>query len=105
MFCSFSSARRKEPKEASTYPKPFPIWKGVAENRRNRDFQSFGIARKACALKGERWRFYLGDTACVFLSAARRTGGDEETGERKKGGKSCKFERNIIYLQPNCDKD
>ena len=59
MFCSFSSARRKEPKEASTYPKPFPIWKGVAENRRNRDFQSFGIARKACALKGERWRFYL----------------------------------------------
>ena len=100
MVCSFSSARRKEPKEASTYPKPFlrpfgskrpeverPIWKGVAENRRNRDFQSFGIARKACALKGERWCFYLEDTGCVFISAARRTGRDEETGERRKKGK------------------
>jgi hypothetical protein len=88
MFCSFSSARRKEPKEASTYPKPFPIWKGVAENRRNRDFQSFGIARKACALKGERWRFYLGDTACVFFYRLRgELAGTRRLGKEKKGEK------------------
>ena len=31
--------------------------------------------------------------------------GTRRLGKEEKRGKSCKFERNIIYLQPNCDKD
>ena len=50
---SFSSARRKELKEASTYPKPFPIWKGCNCRRAETALrQSFCIARKACAPYG-----------------------------------------------------
>ena len=39
------------------------------------------------------------DTGCGFISVAKRTGGDEETGERKKGGKSCKFDGKFVSLQ------
>ena len=50
---SFSSARRKELKEASTYPKPFPIWKGCNCLRAETALrQSFCIARRAFAPSG-----------------------------------------------------
>ena len=74
-----------------------PIWKGVAENRRNRDFQSFGIARKACALKGERWRFYLGDTACVFYRLRGELAGTRRLGKEKKGEKVANL-KEISYI-------
>ena len=62
---SFSSARRKELKEASTSSKASPYMgrmqffdkrSGKAERttRENPLRQSFSIAREACALKGER---------------------------------------------------
>ena len=47
-----SSARRKGTKEASTYPKPFPIWKGCSWLRAETALrQGFGKVYKAFALR------------------------------------------------------
>jgi len=53
---SFSLAQRKELKETSTLSKAFPYMGRMQfEIAETADFKGFGIARKACALKGERW--------------------------------------------------
>ena len=66
---SFLSARKKELKKASTYPKSFPIWKDLTVQAGRPAFTGFSevdltikdqiyfflIARKAFTLTGERW--------------------------------------------------
>ena len=55
-FMFFSLAQRKELKETSTLSKAFPYMGRMQfEIAETADFKGFGIAREACALKGERW--------------------------------------------------
>ena len=56
---SFSLAQRKELKETSTLSKAFPYMGRMQfEIAETADFKGFGMAREACALKGERCVFY-----------------------------------------------
>ena len=57
---SFSLAQRKELKETSTLTKPSPIWEGCNCLRGQAALrQSFGMARKACALRASHGLLHL----------------------------------------------
>ena len=95
---SFSSARRKELKEASTYPKPFPIWKGCNCLRAETALrQSFCIARRAFAPSGRAMiknisrvpRYQNGEKSSV--SATFRVASSPYRGRPGLGGGGCFF--------------
>ena len=69
------------------------------------DLQLFSMALKPVPLRGEPWSF-IGWRRIIYYHANTPRGvGARSHQKEEKWRKSCKFERNVIYLQPENNKD
>ena len=57
---SFSLAQRKELKETSTYPKPFPIWKGCNLKSQKPSISKVLVSLSSLCPSGVRDEFFIG---------------------------------------------